>query len=121
MGGSVGAIVGAEVGSWLCDTEGLPEGITVGVRLGCELGLLIFCGTGIELGPGDAALGAILGDAVDIGRVSSVGASLGVVTVASLGFAVRLLVGSLESFSDGKDVGETLGSSFFVDRDCEGD
>jgi hypothetical protein len=83
--------------------------------------LLICCGTGIELETGDAAPGVELGDTVDIRRVSSVGASLGVAAVALLGFAVGPRVGSLESSSDGKDGGETLGSSVFVDRDVEGD
>jgi hypothetical protein len=77
--------------------------------------LLICCGTGIELGAGDATLGVELGDTVDIGWVSSVGASLGVAAVASLGFAVGPCVGSLESSSDGNDVGETLGSSVFAE------
>jgi hypothetical protein len=63
--------------------------------------LVICCGTGIELGTGDPALGVELGDTV------------GVAAVASLGFAVGPRVG--------KDFGETLGSSVFVKRDVEGD
>ena len=116
LGGSVGAVVGADLGDALSVNVGADVGddlgVDIGADLGDELGVDIGADLGDELG---VDIGADLGDELGVDIGADLGDELGADIGADLGDGIGVDVG-LDIGSDiGADIDLDLGSDIGVD------